>query len=597
MTPAIHQPKGSPVVPDGHNDQPNADIVTSAAPSPLTMPVALRSLLDADRTAAVLMGLDGTVHAANETALELFGAASDASLVAGSASYAALRSILDHAPRHLVNGTTDGTWEGDIDQIGPAGEAYLYRATVTVNRDPHAPGGGFVGLIAHDVTVARQTMSDLRHRASHDPLTGLPNRRQIMTLLGRALSEQRGQRGHVAAVFIDLDRLKHVNDALGHMVGDRLLVSVAERLADTVRPSDRVARIGGDEFLVVCPDVAGPDEAMELAERVRRSLSGRLRLRQLDLGFSVSIGVALSDDRILAGETTTMAAALIGNADTAMYEAKNSGRAKCVVFTQAMCSAARDRTALAGELTRAIAETRLTIDYQPVFSAVTRQAVGAEALVRWTHPERGPIEPDEFVSIAEEAGIIGALGEFVLEHAMSETQLWMRQGLVDHDFAIHINVSQVQLASTAFVNMVASMLQTHGLRPAQLVLEAREAALLGRNTDVVRSVRALRRLGVKIAIDNFGTGANALSILTEVGADILKLDGTLGLPQGSTDDDTRLVRAVVLLAHALNMRVVAERVSTLEQLERLRSAGCDQLQGNLLAPAAPTRHLVTSTLL
>jgi EAL domain-containing protein (putative c-di-GMP-specific phosphodiesterase class I) len=187
-----------------------------------------------------------------------------------------------------------------------------------------------------------------------------------------------------------------------------------------------------------------------------------------------------------------------------------------------------------------------------------------------------------FVSIAEESGTIGRLGEFVLEQAMSDTQSWLQRRLVGPDFAVHVNVSHMQLASASFVNLVLAMLRQHRLRPDQLILEAREAALLTRNVEVERSVRALRRLGVRVAIDNFGTGANALSVLTDIGADVLKLDGSLALPSGSSDSDTRLVRAIVLLAHALNMQVVAERVSGPEQLRRLRAAGCDLVQGNLL---------------
>ncbi len=576
---------------DGDNDNDNE----SRQPDAFALPIAMRELLDADRTAVVIMTLDGAVRAANESALELLGAASVESLTVGSASHGMLRSILDHAPRHLVNGSTDGTWQGDVDRIDPAGDQLVFRATVAVRHDDQLPTGGFIGLTTHDVTSARATLATLRHRATHDPLTGLPNRRQILTTLSHALADQHGRPGHVAAIFVDLDRLKHVNDALGHQVGDRLLVSVAHRLADTVRPQDRVARIGGDEFLVMCTDIIDVEDALDLADRVRRALTGRLRLRQLDLQFSVSIGVALSDEEVLRGDDPMPASTLISNADTAMYEAKNAGRSRCVVFTAEMRSAARERTELAAELARAITDKRLDLEYQPVFSAVTRQTVGAEALVRWQHPTRGRIEPIEFVSIAEEAGSIGELGEFVLEQAMVETRLWLQQGRVGNDFAAHVNVSPVQLASASFVNLVMSMLRVHGLEPHQLVLEARETALLGRNIDITRSVRALRRLGVRIAIDNFGTGANALSVLTDVGADIVKLDGAFGLPTGSTDADTRLVRAVVLLAHALDMRVVAERVSTVEQLLRLRAAGCDEVQGNLLARASAARHLITST--
>ena len=211
--------------------------------------------------------------------------------------------------------------------------------------------------------------------------------------------------------------------------------------------------------------------------------------------------------------------------------------------------------------------------------------------MRWHHPEHGPIEPATFIHLAEESGAIGRLGEFVLERALIETRRWIDEGVIGDDFAVHVNVSQIQLASPSFVNRVHSTLRLYDLGHHRLVLEARETALLGQNPDVDRSVRALRRSGIQIAIDNFGTGANALSVLTDVGADLLKLDGSLALPSGSTDADTRIVRAIVLLAHALGMRVVAERVSGTDQLRRLRSAGCDLVQGNLLGAPGPAAEL------
>lgn len=579
-----------------HSDHEETD---ESRPTPVDsasiLPLAVRELLDADRTAVVILGIDQSVQAANETALQLLGAESAGAMTPDSASHAVLRSMLDHAPRHLVTGTTDGIWQGDVDHIDPMGDLRTFRATISTRHDSALPGGGFIGIAAHDVTVARANSANLRHRATHDPLTGLANRRQILTTLAHALADQRGRPGHVAAIFVDFDRLKNVNDALGHQIGDRLLVSAAHRLADSIRPRDRVARIGGDEFLVVCSGLRGPSEALELANRTRQALTGHLRLRQLDLPLSVSIGVALSDDDVLGRDDTAAASTLISNADTAMYEAKTAGRGRCVMFTPAMHSAARERAELASELARTIADRRLSIEYQPLFSTVTHRAVGAEALVRWTHPERGPIDPAQLVSIAEEAGSIGQLGEFVLDQALLETRLWTERGVVGDDFAVHVNVSNLQLAGPGFVNRVMGMLRTHGVRPQQLVLEARETALLGRNADVDRSVRSLRRLGVRIAIDNFGTGTNALSVLTDVGADILKLDGAFGLPTGSSDADTRLVRAVVLLAHALKMRVVAQRVSDVDQLRHLRAAGCDIVQGNLLAPAGAPEQLPGTT--
>ena len=553
---------------------------------------AQRALLDADGTAMVIVGFDGSIQAANDSALHLLRAASTDDLIEGTPAHVMLRSLLDHAPRQLIAGEFGGTWQGDIDHVDAFGEALVLRATVAVRRDDSLDGGGFIGLIAHDVTRARDETARLRHRATHDPLTGLANRRRIMSSLAHAIAAQRTRPGHVAAIFIDVDRLKYVNDALGHPIGDQLLIQASRRLADSVRPEDRVARIGGDEFLVVCADVPDTVTALELAERMRRALTGRLRLREIDLDFSVSIGVAVSDHEVLALADEAAAETLISNADTAMYDAKGSGRTRSVLFTPEMRSAARERTALGAELGRAITEQQLGVEFQPLFSTVDRRAVGAEALVRWHHGERGRMDPSEFIHVAEESGSIGRLGEFVLEQAMLETRRWIDHGLVGDDFAVHVNVSTVQIASPSFVSQVLSMLRRHELSPERLVLEARETALLGRNPDVDRTVRTFRRAGVQMAIDNFGTGANALSLLTDVGADILKLDGSLALPSGSTDADTRIVRAVVLLAHSLGMRVVAERVSSTDQLRRLRSAGCDLVQGNLLAAPGPAHQLV-----
>jgi EAL domain-containing protein (putative c-di-GMP-specific phosphodiesterase class I) len=237
----------------------------------------------------------------------------------------------------------------------------------------------------------------------------------------------------------------------------------------------------------------------------------------------------------------------------------------------------------------------LTVDYQPMFSAITGRLAGAEALVRWRHPTKGTIEPTEFVAVAEQSGTIGKLGQFVLEEAMDQVRAWLEDGVVDDEFAIHVNVSSIQLASASFVSLVMSLARQHGVPLSSLVFEAREAALLGRNDDVDRTVQALRRMGVRFAIDNFGTGANALTVFGEVGADILKIDASSGLDPGALVADTRLLRAIVVLAHALELQVVAERVSSPELLERVRTAGCDQIQGNLLARPASGASLPTST--
>ena len=218
---------------------------------------------------------------------------------------------------------------------------------------------------------------------------------------------------------------------------------------------------------------------------------------------------------------------------------------------------------------------------------MSERAEAAEALVRWNHPTKGRIEAADFIPVAEETGVIVPIGDWVLQQACEAARRWIDNSVVSQRFAVHVNVSRLQLSNSAFVNRVVELLREYRLRPRQIVLEAREATLLGDNADIVRSVRALRRVGVRVALDNFGTGSNALSLLTDVGADVLKLDGSLALPSGSSEADTRVVRALVLLAHALNMEVVAERVTGLEQLRRLRAAGCDLVQGNLVGKPCP----------
>ncbi|MEM1332069.1 MAG: EAL domain-containing protein [Actinomycetota bacterium] len=559
---------------------------TSPGPAAPSEQRSLADLLDADGTGVASVDADGTVRSANGAFCSIVGAHDLADLRPGTAPSGVVRSLLDHLPNELLHGVGGGTWHGDLDHPAhgaSATRARVLRSTIVVEPcAPSRPGPARVTMLLHDVTDARQQLAAIRHAASHDPLTGLADREHILGQLATAIARQRQHAGDVAVLFVDLDHLKYVNDAFGHRAGDQLLRATATRLQHAVRPDDRVARIGGDEFLVVGSDIGDSDAAMELAERVRRALSGHLRIGDLDLEFSVSIGVAVTDDALLERSDDDAATLLVSHADSAMYSAKQSGRGRSMLSTPQMRSVTRSRTELAATLARAVTDGSLHVHYQPVFSTVTRRAVAAEALVRWNHPELGRMDPASFIEIAEESGTIGRLGEQVLGRALDDLARWRGAGVVDRTFAVHVNVSRVQLGSSAFVNAVVAQLADRGLAPDQLVLEARETSLLARATDVDRSIRALRRAGVQVAVDNFGTGPKALAVMTDIGADVLKLDGSLALPTGASETDTRLVRAVVLLAHALDMDVVAERVATVDQLERLRAAGCDMVQGNLL---------------
>ena len=549
----------------------------------------LRELLAADEVATIIIGIDGTPIDANAAGAELFGAASAADAADGRST---LRDVLDQLPQQLLLDPEGGVWRGDIDLSRPGGPTCVQACTVLVRHDPLSTAGGFIGVLCRDISDERTRSVELMHLLEHDPTTGLLNRAAALERIANGL-RRAGQVGtEIAVLMIDVDRLRDVNDALGHEVGDRLLASTAKRLTTAVRPDDIVARLGGDEFMVLCHDVTDGAVAMDLADRVRRALTGRLTIRQLELDVSVSVGVSISDAELRSTTPDDGAIQMISFADTAVHAAKVAGRGGTAMFTSQLRSNARVRTELAAALSKALREGELTVEYQPIFSAVSERAEAAEALVRWNHPTRGRVEAGEFIPVAEETGVIVPIGDWVLQQACAATRKWIDDGVVGQRFAVHVNVSRLQLSSSAFVNRVVDLLRDYRLRPRQIVLEAREATLLGDSAEVVRSVRALRRVGVRVALDNFGTGSNALSLLTDVGADVLKLDGGLALPSGASDADTRVVRALVLLAHALNMEVVAERVTGLEQLRRLRAAGCDLVQGHLVGKPCPPDALV-----
>ena len=551
----------------------------------------LRQLVDAAGIATIFTTIRGDFLHANEAGAELFRptAVSDGRSEADES----LRTVLDQIPKRLLRDPEGGVWQGDVD-VGIHGTAdSVHAATVLVHHDPTTPDGGFIAVMCQDVTDARRRRQSLLRMLEHDDVTGLLNRTAAIARLADGLRNIPDDGGEVAVLLVDIDRLRDVNDALGHDVGDRLLASTAKRLATAVRPNDVVARLGGDQFLVICHAVPDPAVAMELADRVRRALTGRLTIRQLELDVSVSVGVAITDATLHELEPDVAAVRLITRSDTAVHAAKQAGRARCARFTDQLQNAAKIRTELAAALSKALREGELHVEYQPIFSAVSEHAEAAEALVRWSHPVRGRIEASEFIPVAEETGVIVPIGDWVLQQACIATRYWIDNGVVGPRFAVHVNVSRMQLANSTFVNRVVDLLREYRLRPRQIVLEAREATLLGNDADsVIRSVRALRRVGVRIALDNFGTGSNALSLLTEIGADVLKLDGSLALPSGASEADTRVVRALVLLAHALNMEVVAERVTGVEQLRRLRAAGCDLVQGHLVGKPGPPDRLV-----
>jgi diguanylate cyclase (GGDEF)-like protein/PAS domain S-box-containing protein len=435
-----------------------------------------------------------------------------------------------------------------------------------------------------DVTERRRTEDRLRRDALYDALTGLPNRALLMDRLGRALRRANRQpQARFAVLFLDLDRFKLVNDSFGHEVGDQLLVQVARRLEGSLRPSDTVCRFGGDEFVLLAEDIEDLGDVVQIAERAQKELSQSYRLGAQEVFISASIGIALG--RSTYGD----ASEVLRDADTAMYRAKAQGKARYAVFQDEMYAGARELLSLDTELRRGLERGELVIHYQPIVSLLTGRAVTVEALVRWQHPKRGLLLPDQFIPFAEETGLILPLGEWVLRAACAQARAWQDAGLPG--LRVAVNISSRQLRQENFTTIVRAALQATGLDPRSLDLELTESVLIDDPTESARRVAEVKALGVKIALDDFGTGYSSLNYLRRLPVDTLKIDRSFVQDIATGQRDAAIAAAVIAMARTLELGMVAEGVEAREQLTFLREVGCEQVQGNLLSVPLPAEDV------
>jgi diguanylate cyclase (GGDEF)-like protein/PAS domain S-box-containing protein len=455
---------------------------------------------------------------------------------------------------------------------------WLDTESLVTNLLDNASVGGIV-MNLRDITERKQFEQQLAHQAFHDPVTKLANRALLSDRVRHALVRRHDGGQSMAILFLDLDGFKAVNDTFGHAAGDRLLRTVSSRLEATVRVGDTVARLGGDEFAMLLDGIDHETQISEIAERLLEVVRKPTTVEDHEIYVQCSIGIAVAHPSRESGATFD---SLLRSADVAMYQAKTSGGDAYRYFKAEMYADLTEQLELRAELKAAIDRDELTVVYQPVFSIHTREIVGYEALSRWEHPTRGTISPDSFIPVAENSGLIVALGCRVLERACSDAVIFQRKCPSEPPRTLCVNVSARQLQRPEIVDEVRQALTTSGLEPGRLLLEITESLMIDHVELAIARLNALRDLGVLIAVDDFGTGYSSLSYIRRLPINVLKIDKSFIDDIDSNDEQGNLTGAIMDLARALSLRCVAEGIERTKQLERLKDLGCDYAQGFLL---------------
>ncbi len=489
-------------------------------------------------------------------------------------------------PLDLAGDHSDGPGEADPPILrAPVGEPEHPLAWIELFRDEPISGdeGQFIEGVSGIVLSAMvrfRAEDAIRYQAMHDPLTGLSNRALFNDRLEHALSRRSRGAGYVGVMIVDLDGFKHINDSLGHLAGDALLIAVAERFRTSLRGPDTIARLGGDEFAVLVEDLEAVDKAGGVAQRVLDALVDPLPIPGQEVAIGASVGIALTD------QADTKADRLLSDADAAMYQAKREGKGCYRIFETAMHSAAVERMSLEQDLRIAIRDSLLTVYYQPIIDTRTGRATSFEALARWLHPERGLVSPSTFIPLAEESGLIVELGRSVLLEACLQARRWPA-GPSGAPLNISVNASRLQLAHPVFIEHVTDALACAQLEPSSLIVEVTESILASESSHTIATLDALRGIGVRVAIDDFGTGYSSFAALADLPIDIIKIDKRFVDNLVHDDQGRGFVNAIMQLATTLHLETTAEGVEHSEQLDALVELGCTHIQGYLFSPPMP----------
>ncbi|MGY4524517.1 EAL domain-containing protein [Pseudomonas sp. TE21394] len=483
--------------------------------------------------------------------------------------------------------TAEGHWQGEIYNKRKNGELYPGWLTISAVRNSEREITHFVAVFA-DISSLKHAQAKLDYQAHHDPLTGLPNRALFESRLQAVLTSEQQSNRQGAVLFLDLDRFKHINDSLGHPVGDLLLKGIAQRLKEQVRDVDTVARLGGDEFIILLPGLHKPSDASTIANKLLACFNAPFQAGEHEFFTSASIGISLYPQDGIDVST------LIRNADAAMYRSKAKGRNRVEAYTVDLTAQASERIALEHELRRAIERNEMSLCFQPKLSLKTQSLVGAEALIRWSHPTFGEVPPEHFIHLAEENGTILQLGDWVLEQACRQMQAWKQH--YEPFGPLSINLAGAQLRHPHLARRIEQLLRHYQLRAGDLQLEITENFIMSQAEEALAVLYQLKKLGVQLAIDDFGTGYSSLSYLKRLPLDILKIDKSFirGLP----DDphDAAIARAIIALGRSMQLTIIAEGVENQAQQRFLAAEGCEQIQGYIVSLPLPPEEFAAGFL-
>ncbi len=491
--------------------------------------------------------------------------------------------VIGNPPQILCAGTHDNVlfqsilksvskndhWQGELWGRHRDGRGYPLWLSVTAVRDIHHHVVHYIGIVT-DISERKASEEQMRHLAEHDFLTGLPNRVLLLDRLQQGIAVAARSRTQLAVLFLDLDRFKNINDSFGHHIGDKLLQTVAERLKKCVRSVDTVSRLGGDEFVIMLVDSGSGEPIAHVAEHILQAISMPYAIQGCDFTITTCIGISTYP------EDGSDVDVLIKSADTAMYHAKSKGSNRTQFFNNDMNTRIVERIALEQSLRSALQSSEFILEYQPQINIASNRLIGAEALIRWSHPSFGRTMPNRFITVAEECGLIVPIGDWALRQACLQARAWQDQGL---ELVMAVNLSVAQFRQKSLLNSVTEALQAARLEPHFLQLEITESIMMDEAIGAIDLLRSLRDLGIRLAIDDFGTGFSSLSYLKRIPIDKLKIDQSFVRDITLDPEDAAIINAIIVMGKSLNLTVIAEGVETPEQFRFLEAHGCDEYQG------------------